>query len=161
MGRGSDRYPYGVSWLTSVPAECEFCAIARRDDAVAEVVCETEHWVAFFPLALATPGHTLVIPRVHVPDLWSADAELGAELMEAVIHVGNAVQTAVSPEGMNLITSAGETAEQSVFHLHLHVVPRWKDDGLDIWPPKKPVQPQVQENLADDVREACSEKRRR
>jgi histidine triad (HIT) family protein len=43
------------------------------------------------------------------------------------------------PDGMNLITSAGEAGEQSVYHLHLHVVPRWKDDGIDqIWPPKSP-----------------------
>ncbi|MEK6328314.1 MAG: HIT family protein [Actinomycetota bacterium] len=144
--------------MTSGPAGCEFCAIARGEDAAAEVVCEGERWVAFFPPEPATPGHTLVIPRIHVPDLWAADAELGADLMEAVIHVGHAVEKAVSPEGMNLITSAGQAAEQSVFHLHLHVVPRWEDDELDIWPPKEPMQRQLKENLADAVREACIER---
>lgn len=113
--------------------------------------------MAFFPPEPATPGHTLVIPRVHVPDLWSAAAELGPGLIEAVIHVGHAVTKATSPEGMNLITSAGEAAEQSVFHLHLHVVPRWEGDELDIWPPKKPMRKELKENLADAVREACSE----
>lgn len=136
---------------------CAFCAIARGEDPSVEIVCERSQWVAFFPPEPATPGHTLVIPRDHVPDLWSADAELGTELIEAVIHVGRAVENAVNPGGMNLITSAGEAAEQSVFHLHLHVVPRWEDDGLDIWPPKKPMQKQLKENLADAVRDACSE----
>lgn len=137
--------------------DCPFCAIARGEDPSVEVVCERCQWVAFFPPEPATPGHTLVIPRVHVPDLWSADAELGAELMEAVIQVGHAVENAVNPEGMNLISSAGEAAEQSIFHLHLHVVPRWKNDELDIWPPKKPMQKQFKENLADAVRKACLE----
>ena len=54
--------------------ECDFCAIARGD-APAEVVCEGSSWVAFFPLDPATPGHTLIIPRVHVEDLWDAGPE--------------------------------------------------------------------------------------
>ena len=134
---------------------CPFCAIARGEDPSAEVVCERDDWLAFFPPEPATPGHTLVIPRVHVPDLWSADADLAAELMQAVIRVGHAVETAVTPAGINLITSAGEAAEQTVFHLHLHVVPRWQDDQLDIWPPKEPMHAELKEDLADAVRKAC------
>lgn len=143
--------------MEDVIQDCPFCAIARGEDSSVEIVCERRAWVAFFPPEPATPGHTLVIPRVHVSDLWSADVALGAELTQAVINVGHAVQKAVSPEGMNLITSAGEAAEQSVFHVHLHVVPRWKNDELDIWPPKQPMQEQLRENLADAVREACLE----
>src|SRR4051812_20757597 len=109
--------------LHDVTQDCPFCAIARGEDGSVEIVCERSQWVAFFPPEPATPGHTLIIPRAHVRDLWHADPELGAVLMEAVIHVGNAVQTAVSPDGMNLISSAGEAAEQTVFHLHLHIVP--------------------------------------
>jgi histidine triad (HIT) family protein len=143
--------------MNDVSQDCPFCRIARGDDPSAEIVCERERWVAFFPREPATPGHTLVIPRVHVPDLWSADARLGTELMEAVIHVGHAVESAVNPEGMNLITSQGEAAEQSVFHLHLHVVPRWRDDELDIWPPKDQMQRQLKANVAAAIRRACLE----
>lgn len=112
-----------------LPIDCAFCAIARGEDDSAEIVCEDRNWVAFFPLDPATPGHTLVIPRRHVADLWDVEPPLDAELMAAVIKVGRAVQSALQPEGMNLITSAGKTAEQTVFHLHLHIVPRWKRDG--------------------------------
>lgn len=136
--------------------DCPFCAIAAGNDSSVEIVCEGESWVAFFPEAPATPGHTLVIPREHVSDLWSTDARGGADLMAAVIRVGRAVQGALSPEGMNLISSAGEAAEQSVFHLHLHVVPRWRDDELDIWPPKKPLRKKLKEDLAEAVRSACT-----
>ena len=137
---------------------CAFCAIARGDDAEAEVVCEEAEWVAFFPLKPATPGHTLIVPRVHVSDLWDLDRRVASELMSAVLRVGHAVRIAVRPEGMNLITSAGSAAEQTVFHLHLHVVPRWRSDGFgQIWPPKDQKYEDAElEGIADRIREACA-----
>jgi histidine triad (HIT) family protein len=136
---------------------CDFCAIARGEDHSVDVVCEGDNWVAFFPLDPATPGHTLVIPRRHVVDLWEVEPPLGADLMRAVIRVGNAINAALKPEGMNLITSAGRVAEQTVPHLHLHVVPRWKrDDFGPIWPieGKKYADAQL-EDVADRIRAAC------
>jgi histidine triad (HIT) family protein len=139
------------------PETCEFCKIARGDSKSVEVICESGNWIAFFPLNPATPGHTLLIPRKHVVNLWEAEPALAAELMKAVIRVGRAIATAISPEGMNLITSAGSVAEQSIFHLHLHVVPRWRRDGFgDIWPPKKRYQDDQLENVADRIRTACA-----
>lgn len=136
---------------------CPFCAIARGEDRSVEIVCETDNWVAFFPLEPATPGHTLVIPRVHVPDLWAAPSALAAELMTGVLRVGDAVNAALKPEGMNLITSAGSAAEQTVFHLHLHVVPRWARDGFGcIWPIEgRRYENDELENVADLIRAEC------
>src|SRR5688500_7933160 len=123
--------------VAEIVRDCPFCAIARGDDESVEVVAEGQTWVAFFPLSPATPGHTLVIPRQHVADLWDAEPALGADLMGAVIGVGRATRQALTPEGMNLITSSGAAAEQTVYHLHLHVVPRWLDDRIgEIWPAK-------------------------
>jgi histidine triad (HIT) family protein len=134
---------------------CEFCSIAQSKDRFAEVVCENTNWIAFFPLNPATPGHTLVIPRRHVADLWQLDLPLGSELMTAVIGVGRAIEQAMRPEGMNLITSAGETAEQTVFHLHLHIVPRWRRDGFGhIWPVEGKFDDASLEGFADRIREA-------
>jgi histidine triad (HIT) family protein len=136
---------------------CDFCAIARGEDLSVEVVCEAESWIAFFPLDPATPGHTLVIPRKHVIDLWEVQPPLGAELMAAVVRVGRAIDAALKPEGMNLITSAGKVAEQTVFHLHLHIVPRWRrDDFGQIWPIEgKKFEDAGLEDVADRIREAC------
>lgn len=136
--------------------ECDFCAIARGEDQSVEVVCEGESWIAFFPPQPATPGHTLVIPRSHAPDLWSVEPEAAADLMAAVIRVGRAIREAVVPEGMNLITSSGEAAEQTVYHAHLHLVPRWRADGFDeIWPPKGELPGVNLEGVAERIREAC------
>jgi diadenosine tetraphosphate (Ap4A) HIT family hydrolase len=135
--------------------DCPFCAIVRGEEST-KLVCEGETWIAFFPLQPATAGHTLIVPRRHVPDLWSADPELAAALINAAIHVGRAIETAVTPDGMNLITSSGAEAEQTVFHLHLHVVPRYRDDGFDeIWPSRRDLPGVDLEEVAQRIREAC------
>lgn len=139
-------------------AACDFCTIARGQDASADIVCEDRSWVAFFPRHPATPGHTLIIPRVHVADLWAIDPSLGAELMAATIRVGQAIRSALEPEGMNLITSAGEPAEQTVFHLHLHVVPRWRKDGFGrIWPTERNYQDANMHDAGQRIRAACAD----
>ena len=137
--------------------DCAFCSIARGEDDSVEVVAEGDGWVAFFPLEPATPGHTLVIPRGHVTDLWEVDSRLGCELMDAAIRVGRAISTALSPDGMNLITSAGSAAEQTVFHLHLHLVPRWRQDGFgQIWPTTSKYQDERLDPVAERIRAAWS-----
>lgn len=135
--------------------QCEFCDIARGD-AAAEVICDGNEWVAFFPINPATPGHTLVIPRIHASNLWELDASTAARLMTAVVRVGRAIDRALSPDGMNLITSAGRTAEQTVFHVHLHVVPRWENDGFgQIWPTQHRYQDAGLGDVAQLIRESC------
>ena len=145
------------SRLTSI-AGCDFCSIAQGKDRSTEIIGEDDHWVAFFPLDPATRGHTLVIPRAHFPDLWAIEPWLGAELMAAVIRIGRAIETALDPDGMNLITSSGRAAEQTVDHLHLHVVPRWSGDGFGrIWPPERSMDEAVKEGIAERIRKAYSQ----
>lgn len=133
---------------------CDFCVIAQEQGR-ADIVAEGEAWVAFFPFEPATPGHTLVIPRIHVADLWSVDVEMGDALMRAVLRVGRAIDSALNPDGMNLITSAGRVAEQTLFHVHLHLVPRWRDDGFGrIWPPDRHNSKFTREKLVADIRSA-------
>lgn len=120
--------------MTTDPS-CDFCGIVAGREA-AEIIERAERWVAFFPLHPATPGHTLIIPTQHVSDFWQAEPAVATDVSAAAHRIGRAIRHALAPDGLNLITSAGETAEQTVFHLHLHVVPRWPGDRIDrIWPP--------------------------
>jgi len=140
------------------PMDCDFCKIARGEDPFVRAVCAAENWVAFFPLNPVTLGHTLVIPRTHVPDLWRVEPTQGAELMTAVIKMGSAIESALSPEGMNLITSAGNAAEQTVLHLHLHLVPRWHQDGFGrIWSQRGQVDNARLDHAAERIRQACAD----
>jgi histidine triad (HIT) family protein len=137
-------------------ADCAFCAVAQGRDPDARIVASAPKWVAFFPPEPATLGHTLIIPREHVRDLWAADETTVAAIAWAVVDVGTAVRRALQPDGMNLITSAGAAAEQTVFHLHLHVVPRWDDDGFGrIWPAKGRMAQADVDDAVDRVRRAC------
>jgi diadenosine tetraphosphate (Ap4A) HIT family hydrolase len=122
----------------------------------ANIVCDNVETLAFFPENPATPGHTLVIPRRHVQNFLLADDQLDAHLMTMVRRVGAALARVLQPEGLNLISSAGTSATQTVPHLHLHVVPRWSTDAIgDIWPPKKPMDEALEEDLGERIRAAC------
>jgi histidine triad (HIT) family protein len=144
---------------STLDPNCEFCKIIMGM-AKAQVVCETDATLAFFPLSPAVVGHTLVIPKVHVADLWSANEALAAELMHAVLRVGKAIRSALKPEGMNLITSAGDAAFQTVYHLHLHLVPRWHNDRIgNIWPPKQKMAEEIKDEVAELIRTACRDQR--
>lgn len=133
--------------------ECDFCNIVAGG-ADTEVVGRGPGWVAFFPISPATRGHTLVIPVSHVRNFWEADSEVIAEVTRGCLEVGRALSDVLGPEGMNLITSAGDAAEQTVEHLHLHVVPRWHGDGIDrIWPEDR-VTATATATLARDLRAA-------
>jgi diadenosine tetraphosphate (Ap4A) HIT family hydrolase len=97
-----------------------------------------------------------VIPRAHVTDFLALNPQLGASVMTGVVRVSRAISEALRPDGMNLISSAGQAASQTVFHLHFHLVPRRVgDDFGDIWPPKKSLSEAVEEALADRIRQAC------
>lgn len=134
-----------------------FCAIADGSaNPMPEVLCEADAWVAFSPKDPATPGHALVIPRTHAPDLWTLEKGVARELVNAAQRVGNAINVALSPDGMNLITSSGSAAEQTVFHVHLHLVPRWHDDGFGrIWPAEGRVSNRVEADAVQRIRSAC------
>ncbi|MEV0117018.1 HIT family protein [Streptomyces sp. NPDC050844] len=115
---------------------CAFCGIVA-DPSRARVVYADAHTLAFFPLTPAAKGHTLVVPRVHSADLWAMDETGVRRLMQSVLVVGRALRAALEPEGLNVINSTGGAASQTVFHTHVHLVPRWPGDAMGaIWPPK-------------------------
>ena len=108
---------------------CVFCAIVRGE-AEAAVVHEDALTLAFIDLRQAVPGHVLVIPRAHLPDLRALDDATGAALMATTVRITRAVGEAFPNGGISLWHSIGEAAFQEVPHLHLHVHPRRLADGL-------------------------------
>lgn len=122
--------------MRKVSPTCAFCQIAADPEAASYFVAASAAWVAFFPDHPASLGHTLVIPRRHVTDLWAASPVLASDLVHAAQRVGHAVRDVTAADGINLITSAGVAGEQTVFHAHLHLLPRWHDDSIDVWPKK-------------------------
>jgi histidine triad (HIT) family protein len=112
-----------------VADDCIFCAIASGEGP-AEIVQEDEHAVAFMDINPWTRGHALVIPRAHSPNLYEiGDDELG-HTMAAVRRLAARMRDALGCDGINVLNSTGEAAWQTVFHFHVHVIPRYEDDPL-------------------------------
>ncbi|OZC48466.1 HIT family protein [Rhodococcus sp. RS1C4] len=126
---------------------CDFCEIVVKDEP-ARVVFRTNDVVAFFPTNPATLGHTLVIPTSHFADIWELDESNATRLTSATLKVARAIRSGLSPDGLNIIQSNGSAATQSVFHLHVHIVPRWADDAMGrIWP--------TETHWSEDAKNAC------
>ncbi len=145
----------GLRVPTSDP-DCPFCEIVQHDDPDAREVYRNEHVVAFFPLEPATLGHTLVIPRHHVQDIWSADEDTAAQLARTTVRLANVMRRVLRPEGLNVIQSNGEAATQTVLHLHVHLVPRWSGDAVGrIWPPETNYTEEQKDDAWEALRAAC------
>jgi histidine triad (HIT) family protein len=140
--------------MAAADAGCEFCRIVHGDES-ADVIYENEVTIAFAPIAPAVRGHTLVIPKEHVVDFLDAEDELLAEVASTTRRVAMAIKNSLSPEGFNIITSSGEAATQTVFHLHFHIVPRWGHDRMgEIWPPKSSYLEETKDDIAELIRSA-------
>lgn len=96
-------------------------------------VYEDEDVLAFLDLTQATPGHTLVVPKKHVADIYEYDEELAARVLGVLPKIARAIKASDDRIiGLNIINNNGEAAGQSVFHSHFHLLPRYVDDGYDI-----------------------------
>lgn len=107
--------------------DCIFCKIIRNE-IPSTVVYEDDVVKAFLDISQATPGHTLVIPKQHVADIFAYDADLAAAVFSRIPKIAQAIK-ACDPaiKGMNILNNNGEVAYQSVFHSHFHLIPRYSD----------------------------------
>jgi len=111
--------------------DCIFCKIVAGEIPSAKVY-EDEHVYAFLDISQVTTGHTLVIPKVHTTDIFETPAEIAGELFSRVPKIANAIKQVYNPEGVNLLNNNGIFAGQSVYHLHIHIIPRYDDkDGFN------------------------------
>ncbi|MDD2917352.1 MAG: HIT domain-containing protein [Candidatus Gracilibacteria bacterium] len=113
--------------------DCSFCKIARGE-ALGWIVYENTSVVALFPKDMEVRGHTLVIPKEHYADLYDIPEEILSELIRVSKKLSLAYREKIGATGMNILHASGTDAQQSKKHFHFHLLPRFKDDGLDTWP---------------------------
>ncbi|WJE16783.1 HIT family protein [Halobacillus sp. ACCC02827] len=110
---------------------CIFCKIIDGEIPSAKVY-EDEDVYAFLDISQVTKGHTLVIPKHHTQDVYHTDPETAARLFSKVPAIANAIKKQYEPIGMNILNNNEAPAGQSVFHLHIHLIPRYGEgDGFD------------------------------
>ena len=125
---------------------CTFCGIAAGSTP-ASIVAKDAMTIAFIDLRQFHPGHTLVIPRRDFADVRELDHSTGAALMTTVVRLTRAVSAVFPNEGISLWHSIGEAAFQEVPHLHIHIHPRFRSDGvLRVYPRAPETSPEERRN---------------
>jgi histidine triad (HIT) family protein len=138
--------------MTQPPSnDCIFCAIASGEGP-AEIVDSDDLTVAFMDINPATRGHALVIPRTHSEGLFEVSEKYLEATTVAARRLAQRMRETIKPDGVNILNCAGRAAWQSVFHFHLHVIPRYEDDPLELpWIPG-PVDLSMLADVAAEIR---------
>ncbi len=152
-------HPIGMS-LTSDSSsvdDCIFCRLMRGEVPAARVF-EDELTVAFMDIGQVNPGHVLVAVKRHAANLLEATPDEAGAVMRTAQRVALAARAAFDAPGISLYQMNGHAGEQTVFHFHLHVLPRHPDDGVAlVWPRKDPPRERLEQH-AQRLRDALAER---
>ena len=111
---------------------CIFCKIVEGEIPAAKVY-EDEHVLAFLDITQVTPGHTLLIPKKHSSKILEMDADTASQVFSRLPKLAQQLVTATGAKGMNIVNNTNEVAGQTVFHTHIHLLPRFSsEDDLEI-----------------------------
>jgi len=128
--------------------DCVFCGIVAGRIPSAKVH-EDELTLAFMDIGEVNPGHVLVTVKPHAENIYDLDGRLAAAAFQTAARVARAINKAYAPEGLTLYQANGAAAGQTVYHFHLHLVPRYSKDGMRLtWPAKNPPRDQLEANAA-------------
>ncbi len=111
--------------------DCIFCKIANGVFGSATVY-EDDDFRAVLDIAPAAKGHVLILPKKHMADLLSVDEDVAKKIVGVASKIANAQKKALGCDGINMLQNSGEAAWQSVFHLHVHLIPRYKGDDIKV-----------------------------
>ena len=109
--------------------DCIFCKIAKGTMEAA-VVFENSEFKVILDAFPSGKGHTLIIPKEHITNIYEIDGDTAGKLFGLATHVAKALKKVLNCDGINIIQNNEEAAGQTVFHLHMHIIPRFKNDGL-------------------------------
>ncbi len=119
-------------------ADCIFCKIANGY-IPSRTVYEDEQFRVILDLSPATKGHALILPKEHADNLFELPETVAADAMKVAKKVSALLKDKLNADGLNLVQNNGEVAGQTVMHFHLHMIPRYKEDGQSInWKPLAP-----------------------
>jgi len=129
-------------------SDCVFCKIVARQ-IPATVVREDADTLAFMDIGQVNPGHVLVACKAHVENIYGLQDAQAAAVFQAVAKVARAIRAAFDPPGLSVYQANGTPAGQTVFHFHVHVLPRHDADGMQlVWPVKNPPREKLEEYAA-------------
>ena len=123
---------------------CIFCKIANGE-IPSKTLYEDDKFRVILDLGPASKGHALILPKEHYADLYELPEETAGEVMKLAKKMAAQMTQRLGCEGFNLVQNNGELAGQTVFHFHMHLIPRYKDDGQKIgWKPQEATQEELE-----------------
>jgi histidine triad (HIT) family protein len=129
-------------------SDCVFCRIVAGQIPSTKVY-EDEHALAFMDLGQVNPGHVLVAVKKHAANLFELEVAQAEAIARATVNISNALKKAFGAEGLSVYQANGKAAGQTVFHYHVHLLPRHVGDGMElIWPVKNPPREKLEEYAA-------------
>ena len=141
---------------TSPPGHCIFCKIVASEIPAAKVY-EDDLTIAFMDIGQVNPGHVLVASKRHAVTVLDLTPEEAGAVIQTAQRVAQAAQQAFAPDGMTLFQANGAAGGQTVFHFHMHVLPRHDNDGVALtWPRKAPAVDLLQ-GYADQLKAALQQ----
>lgn len=132
---------------------CPFCKIIRGEIS-ADKIYEDEHVFAFLDNAPNNLGHSLVIPKEHFENIYTTPDTVLENLITATKKISIAIKKGVGAQGINIANNNESASGQVVFHIHIHIVPRYKDDGFKHWPGKSNYSPEETREAAGKIKKA-------
>ena len=131
--------------------DCLFCGIVAGE-VPAQIIDSDDHTVAFMDINPATPGHALVVPRTHAADLIDISDDDLERTAVAARRLARRMDEVLEPDGFNVLNSCRPAAWQTVFHYHVHVIPRYDDDPLKLpWIPRGAEEDEIAQ-IAEEIR---------
>jgi histidine triad (HIT) family protein len=139
--------------------DCIFCKIAKKE-ADATVVYEDSHTVAFLDIHPLNPGHTLVIPKKHYSNMLEMPADEAGRVFVSVAKVMKGVEKASKADGISIGQSNGRAASQEVFHMHVHIIPRFNHEMMSGFPNRKQTHRTELDEIGKKIRTAIETEKR-
>ena len=134
--------------------ECIFCNIIKGN-AEAEIIFEDDNIIAFLDIQPINYGHTLIVPKIHYDNFLTVPSDELSKLTIATQFIAGVVKRSVNADGFNVITNNGNSAGQTVFHFHFHIIPRF-DEDFNFKPRLKNYSTVSMKEYADKIRSAVS-----
>lgn len=129
-------------------SDCVFCKIVAGQIPSTRVH-EDEHTLAFMDIGQVNPGHVLVAVKKHAANVFELEEAQAEAVARAIVKISRALKKAFEPEGLSVYQANGKAAGQTVFHYHVHLLPRHAGDGMElVWPVKNPPREKLEEYAA-------------
>lgn len=110
--------------------DCIFCSIVKGDIPSYKIY-EDDYLIAILDISQATKGHTIIISKEHIKNIYEMNEEMASHIFKVLPKISNAIKDAFDPIGLNIVVNTDKPL-QSVFHFHMHIIPRYEDDKFNI-----------------------------